>query len=146
MTLFQELEPAAESVPSHHFSPSVYQSPAPFSHLVRHGGTGYTAGIIGQSPVDGSLVSPDVEEQCEALLTNLETLLGDVGLSLANVLSTSVYLTDYDDFYAINTVYARRFPEPFPARNTLQVAGLPLDARVQVDAVVAFGPPASSGH
>lgn len=138
VTLFQELESAEEAVPSHHFSPSLYQSTAPFSHLVRQGDTGYTAGIIGQSPVDGSLVSSDVEDQCEAMLTNLATLLGEVGLSLADVLSTTIYLTDYDDFHAINAVYARRFPEPFPARTTLQVAGLPLGARVQVDAVVAL--------
>ncbi|WP_258806002.1 Rid family hydrolase [Pseudarthrobacter sp. NS4] len=152
VTLFQELEPVEEraktpcpkmpepdkGMPSHHFSPNLHQSPAPFSHLVRHGDTGYTAGIIGQSPVDGSLVSPEVKDQCEAMLTNLETLLEEVGISLANVLSTTIYLTDYDDFQAINAVYSRRFPEPFPARTTLQVAGLPLGARVQVDAVVTL--------
>ncbi|TLM86284.1 hypothetical protein FDW83_00520 [Pseudarthrobacter sp. NamE2] len=152
VTLFQELAPVEERVQTpgfkkpepeegvsgHHFSPSLYQSPAPFSHFVRHGKIGYTAGIIGQNPDDGSLDSPDVENQCEAMLTNLETLLGEVGLSLANVLSTTIYLTDYDDFHVINAAYARRFPEPFPARTTLQVAGLPFGARVQIDAVVAF--------
>ncbi|WP_082575827.1 RidA family protein [Arthrobacter sp. Soil762] len=87
---------------AHHFSPNLHQSPAPFSHLVRHGDTAYTAGIIGQSPDDGGLVGPGIEEQCESMLSNLETLLTDVHLSLAHVLRTTIYLTDYDDFHIIN--------------------------------------------
>ncbi|MCP8999191.1 Rid family hydrolase [Pseudarthrobacter sp. RMG13] len=160
VTLFQELEPitdrqtgqtsknpeplwavlnAEEIGLAHHFSPKLHQSPAPFSHLVRHGDTAYTAGIIGQSPDDGRLVGPGIEEQCESMFSNLETLLTDVSLSLAHVLRTTIYLTDYDDFQIINAAYARRFPQPFPARTTLHVAGLPLGARVQIDAVVAAG-------
>ncbi len=123
---------------NHHFSPSLFQSTAPFSHFVRHGDTGYTAGIIGQSPDDGKLVSDDVTEQCEAMLANLETLLKELGLSHRDILRTTIYLTDYEDFDAINAVYGRRLSEPFPARTTVQAAGLPLGARVQIDAVVGL--------
>jgi len=124
----------------HHFSPSLYQSPAPFSHFVRHGNTGYTAGIIGQRPEDGALVSDDAGEQCAAMITNLETLLNELDLSLSDVLRTTIYLTDYRDFDAINTVYASQLREPFPARTTIQVAALPLGAKVQIDSVVAVHP------
>jgi len=68
-------------MPEHHFSPRLHQSTAPFSHFVQHGDTGYTAGIIGQRTDDGSLVSDDIEEQCEAMMTNLTTLLDELNLS-----------------------------------------------------------------
>lgn len=120
----------------HHFSPRLHQSTAPFSHFVRHGDTGYTAGIIGQRTDDGSLVSDDIEEQCEAMMTNLTTLLDELNLSLSNLLRTTIYLTDYKDFEVINAVYANHLNEPFPVRTTVQVAALPLGAKVQVDTVV----------
>lgn len=122
---------------SHHFSPQLHQSTAPFSHFVQHGGTGYTAGIIGQDPSTGALVSDDVTEQCKAMFDNLQTLLDEVGSGLSDILRTTVYLTDYQDFEAINTAYAKRVQAPFPARTTLQVAALPLGAKVQIDATVA---------
>ncbi|MDD0857300.1 Rid family hydrolase [Arthrobacter alpinus] len=122
----------------HHFSPLLHQSTAPFSHFVRHGDTGYTAGIIGQRTDDGSLVSNDVSEQCEAMMNNLKTLLGELSLSLSNVLRTTIYLTDYKDFEVINAGYAKHLREPFPVRTTVQVAALPLGAKVQIDTVVGF--------
>lgn len=120
------------------FSPRLFQSAAPFSHFVQHGDTGYTAGIIGQRTDDGSLVSDSVEEQCQAMMGNLQTLLGELGLSFADLLRTTIYLTDYQDFEAINSVYARSVPEPFPVRSTVQVAALPLGAKVQIETVVAL--------
>lgn len=125
-------------MPEYHFSPRLHQSTAPFSHFVRHGNTGYTAGIIGQRTDDGSLVSDDVAVQCEAMMNNLQTLLGELSLGLSNVLRTTIYLTDYEDFEAINAAYARHLREPFPVRTTIQVAALPLGAKVQIDTVVGF--------
>lgn len=131
-------------MPRHYCSPQLYQSAAPFSHYVEHGNLQYTAGIIGQHPDTGALVSDDVSEQCEAMLANLEILLNEQGLTLEDVLRTTVYLTDYGDFAAINEVYARHFHEPYPARITAQVAALPLGAKVQIDSVVAAPERASS--
>lgn len=125
-------------MPEHHFSPHLHQSTAPFSHFVRHGNTGYTAGIIGQRTEDGSLVSNDVSEQCDAMMNNLEALLGELSLSLSNVLRTTIYLTDYKDFEVINAGYAKHLREPFPVRTTVQVAALPLGAKVQIDTVVGL--------
>lgn len=125
-------------MPDHHFSERLHQSTAPFSHFVRQGDTGYTAGIIGQRADDGSLVSDDVAQQCEAMMANLKTLLEELGLGLSDLVRTSVYLTDYKDFEVINAVYAGHLCEPFPVRTTVQVAALPLGAKVQIDAVVAL--------
>jgi 2-iminobutanoate/2-iminopropanoate deaminase len=130
----------SETAASHHFSPQLHQSTAPFSHFTRHGDTGYTAGIIGQDTSSGALVSDDITEQCEAMLTNLRTLLDELGLAMSDIIRTTVYLTDYQDFEAINTVYAQRLTRPFPARTTFQVAGLPLGAKVQIDATVRIPP------
>ena len=123
---------------NHHFSPALHQSTAPFSHFVRDGDTGYVSGMIGQRPEDGALVSDDIAEQCTAMLRNIETLLAELGLTLANLLRTTIYLTDYKDFNVINDVYAAAMKAPYPARTTLQVAGLPLGAKVQIDAVVTM--------
>ncbi|MGP5049666.1 RidA family protein [Glutamicibacter ardleyensis] len=120
----------------HHFSPNLHQSTAPFSHFVQHGDTGYTAGIIGQRTDDGTLVSDDVAEQCEAMMKNLETLLGEIELNTSNLLRTTIYLTDYKDFAAINAVYAKHLEAPYPVRTTIQVAALPLGAKVQIDTVL----------
>ena len=122
----------------HHFSSKLHQSSAPFSHFVRHGDTGYTAGIIGQRTGDGSLVSDDVTEQCEAMMTNLETLLGELDLNMSNLLRTTIYLTDYKHFGAVNAVYAKYLQDPYPARTTIQVAGLPLGAKVQIETVLGL--------
>ncbi|MFJ6455484.1 RidA family protein [Paenarthrobacter sp. NPDC091669] len=113
----------------HYFSRQLYQSAAPFSHYVEHGNIGYTAGIIGQRPSTGELVSDDVSQQCDAMLSNLQILLHEQGLTLRDLLRTTVYLTDYRDFAAINDVFAERLYEPYPARTTVQVASLPLGAK-----------------
>lgn len=121
-----------------HFSPYLHQSSAPFSHFVRHGTTGFTAGIIGQDPATGVMVPDDVGEQCTAMMDNLETLWQELGLGLHDILRTTLYLVDYGHFDAINAAYSQRLAAPFPARTTLQAAGLPLGAKVQVDAVTCL--------
>jgi 2-iminobutanoate/2-iminopropanoate deaminase len=125
-------------MPNHYFSTRLYQSSAPFSHFVEHAGSGFTAGIIGQRRNDGLLVSDDVAEQCEAMMDNLETLLEELGLGFSDLVRTTIYLTDYEDFEVINSVYTRHVTEPFPVRTTIQVAALPLGAKVQIDTVVAL--------
>lgn len=120
------------------FSHELHRSTAPFSHLVRAGGLGFVSGLIGQRRDDGTLASQDVTDQCEAMFGNLQTLLGEVGLGLDALVRTTLYLTDYAHFGSLNAVYERRLTAPYPARTTVQVAGLPLGAVAQVDAVVAF--------
>ena len=121
---------------THIFSKSLFQSSAPFSHVVIAGGVGYVSGIIGQRWDNGALVDADVRLQARAMFDNLETALNEAGLGLADLVATRLYLLDYADFEAINEIYRERLSAPFPARTTLQVAALPLGARVQIDATV----------
>lgn len=72
------------------------------------------------------------------MMNNLKTLLEELRLSLSDLLRTTIYLTDYEDFEAINAVYASYLCEPFPVRTTVQVAALPLGAKVQIDTVIAL--------
>lgn len=71
------------------------------------------------------------------MLANLQILLDEQGLTLNDLLRTTIYLTDYQDFEAINGVYSKRLHEPYPVRTTVQVAALPLGARVHIESVVA---------
>lgn len=121
---------------THLFSRSLFQSSAPFSHIVIAGGVGHVSGIIGQRRDNGALVGPDTATQARAMFDNLETALTEGGFSLADLVSTHLYLLDYAEFEPINAVYRERLSEPFPARTTLQVAALPLGARVQIDAMI----------
>jgi len=94
----------------------------------------------GQTPLDpatGRLVEGAVETQTERVLDNLEAVLKAAGMTFANVVKTTVFLTDMRDFDAMNTVYGKRFTGVLPARSTVQVAGLPRGARVEIELTAA---------
>jgi len=119
------------------FSTKLFPSSAPFSHIaVSRTGLAFISGLIGQARDTGELVSAELRPQAEAMFDNLAVLLAEAGLDARDLLRTTLYLTSYDDFAEINTIYCKRLPEPYPARVTLQVIGLPLGARVQIDAVI----------
>lgn len=123
--------------PRHLFSAKLFQSPAPFSHVtVSRGGMAFVSGLIGQARDPGKLVSAELRAQAEAMFDNLAVLLAEAGLNARHVLRTTLYLTSYEDFAEVNAIYRERLSEPYPSRVTMQVAGLPLGARVQIDAVV----------
>lgn len=120
------------------FSNELHPSTAPFSHFVRVGDPGFVSGIIGQNRDDGALVSADVSAQFETLVDHVETLPGELGLELRHSVRTTMHLTDYAGFGALNAAYERRLSAPYPARTTVQVAGLPLGAERPDRPVVAF--------
>ena len=95
----------------------------------------------GQIPLtlDGNVVEGDVAAQKRQVLTNLQALLEAAGSSLGNVLKTTVFLADMNDFAAMNAVYAEFFTGEPPARSTVQVARLPRDVRVEIEAIAARG-------
>lgn len=96
----------------------------------------FCSGQIPLDPVTGEMVgSGDVREQTEQVLRNLEGVLRAAGCSFANVVKTTIYLTDLQDFATVNEVYGRRFDHAPPARATVQVAGLPRGALVEIDAM-----------
>jgi 2-iminobutanoate/2-iminopropanoate deaminase len=105
-----------------------------------HGGARmvYTSGQVGLDPKKGELVAGGVEEQTQRVFENLAAVLRGAGLTLADVVKTTVYLADMADFQAMNEIYAKQFTGPPPARTTIAAAGLPKNARVEID-VVAIG-------
>lgn len=107
----------------------------PYSQAIVTDDTVYTAGQVALDPKTGELVGTAVAEQTEQVLKNLTAVLAAAGSSLGQVVKTTVYLADMADFAAMNEVYARHFGGHRPARSTVQAAGLPKGARVEIDAI-----------
>lgn len=106
-----------------------------YSQGVVAGGFLYTAGMTPRDPKTGDLVGGGIEPSTERVLDNLEAVLKAEGLSFADVVKTTVYLTKMDDFQAFNAVYAKRMGESRPARTTVTVAALPGNAPIEIDMV-----------
>ena len=111
----------------------------PFSQGVIVDGTVYTAGQIALDPESGEVVGRNTAEQTEQVLKNLAAVLEAAGSGLQMVVKTTVYLADMADFPAMNEVYAKHFGAHKPARSTVQAAGLPKGARVEIDAIARVG-------
>ena len=119
-------------------SPEAPAAIGPYSPAIRAGNLLFLSGQIPINPADGSLVSGDIAAQTEQVLRNLSALLRAAGATFANVVRTSVFLTDMNEFAAMNAVYAKYASGPPPARSTVQVARLPRDARVEIDAIAVL--------
>jgi 2-iminobutanoate/2-iminopropanoate deaminase len=116
----------------------------PYSQAVVVGGLVYTSGQVGFDPKTGELVVGGIEEQTRQVLQNLSAVLIAAGSGLGKVLKTTVFLKDMNDFAAMNAVYARYLvPEGAvpPARSTVEVARLPRDARVEIEAIALIDGP-----
>ncbi len=108
----------------------------PYSQAVSYGEFIYSSGQVGLNS-EGKFVSDDVQDQTKQTLENLKSILEDNGSSLENVIKTTVYLRDMNDFKPMNEIYAKYFGSSLPARSTVAVVGLPLDAKVEIE-VIAF--------
>ncbi len=114
------------------------QAPAaigPYSQGIQAGGFVFLSGQTPLDPGTGVMVEGSVEEQAVRVLENLGAVLAAAGLGFEDVVKTTVFLRDMADFAAVNGVYAKYFPQPYPARSTVAVAGLPKDARVEIEAI-----------
>lgn len=109
----------------------------PYSQAIRTGGLVFTAGQLGIDPATGELVASDVGAQAEAALGHLRSILEAAGSGLDQLAKVTVFLADIGDWPAVNEVYARIVPEPFPARSAFAVKDLPKGARVEIEAVAA---------
>jgi len=110
----------------------------PYSQAVRAGDLLFLSGQIPLDPSTGQMVDGDIAAATRRVMDNLAAVLASAGLSFANVVRTTIYLADLGDFAKVNEVYGSYLSEPFPARATVQVARLPRDARVEIDAVASF--------
>lgn len=110
----------------------------PYSQAVRSGNTVFLSGQIPLDPATGQLVEGDITLQTRRVFDNLQAVCQTAGGSLAQVMRVGIYVTDLGDFAAVNAVMAEYFQAPYPARSTIEVAGLPRGARVEVDAILVF--------
>jgi len=119
-------------------TPSAPPVAGPYSPAVRAGDWLVLAGQVGLDPVTGRIVD-GVEAQARQVLANIGAVLADCGASMADVAKTTVFVTDMGDFAAVNAVYAEAFGDHKPARSTVQVAGLPGGALVEIEAWAYVG-------
>lgn len=110
----------------------------PYNHAVRFGDLLFCAGQIPIDPATGNLVTGDIKAQTERVLQNVKTILEDQNLTFANVLKSTVFLTNLADFAGMNEVYSKHFTADYPARSTVQVAALPKGANVEIEIVAHF--------
>ena len=119
-------------------SPDAPAAIGPYSPAIRAGNLLFLSGQIPLNPADGTIVGGNITAQTEQVLRNVSALLAAGGASFANVVRTTVFLADMNEFAAMNAVYGRFVSDPPPARSTVQVARLPKDARVEIDVIAVL--------
>jgi 2-iminobutanoate/2-iminopropanoate deaminase len=117
-------------------TPNAAPVAGPYSAAVRAGDWLVLAGQVPLDPATGKLVDGDAAVQCRQVLANIGAVLGDCDATLADVAKTTVFVTDLGDFAAMNAVYAEAFGDHKPARSTVQVAALPIGAKIEIEAWV----------
>jgi 2-iminobutanoate/2-iminopropanoate deaminase len=120
-------------------APDVAPPIGPFSHAVQAGDAVYLSGQTGTDAATGVLVPGDVAAQTDQVFRNLTAVLKAAGLTLEHVVKCNVFLVNMNDFNAMNTVYAKHFNAPFPARSTVAVLALPRGAQVEIE-MIAWKP------
>ena len=111
----------------------------PYSQAMVTGDLLFTSGQIGLDPKTGAPAGDTIEAQAEQVMQNLAAVLTEAGSSFEKVVKTTCFLADMGDFAAFNSVYGKYFPENAPARSCVQVAALPLGAKVEVEVIAALG-------
>ena len=105
----------------------------PYSQAIQVGNLVYTSGQIPIDPATGIFVEGGIKEQTRQSLTNVKAILEEAGLSMRNVVKTTVFMADMNDFADMNTVYAEFFSEPYPARSAVAVKTLPKGALIEIE-------------
>ena len=122
----------------HIFSSDAPAAIGPYSQAVRTGNLLFASGQIPINPATGKIEATDFTGQTQQVLANIKALLSSTGLTVANVVKTTVFLKDMGDFPTLNPLYAAAFGDHKPARSTVQVAKLPLDALVEIEVVAEY--------
>jgi 2-iminobutanoate/2-iminopropanoate deaminase len=120
------------------------QAPAaigPYSQAIRSGDLLFTSGQIPLDPVTGQMIEGDVTAQARRVMANLAAVLAEAGASFADVVKTTIFLVDMNDFAAVNAVYAEHWSGAPPARSTVAVARLPKDSRVEIEMIARLEVP-----
>jgi 2-iminobutanoate/2-iminopropanoate deaminase len=109
----------------------------PYSQAIQVGNLVYTSGQLGLVPETGAFPEGGIKEQTRQSLTNVKAILEEAGVSMSNVVKTTVFMADMGDFAEMNSVYAEFFTEPFPARSAVAVKTLPKNALVEIEVVAS---------
>lgn len=107
----------------------------PYSQAIEVNNMVFTSGVIPIIPETGELVSGGIEEQADQAIGNLAALLAEAGVDMENVIKTTVFIKDMNDFAKVNEVYAKYFTSQFPARSCVEVARLPKDVLIEIEAI-----------
>jgi 2-iminobutanoate/2-iminopropanoate deaminase len=119
-------------------TPSAPAAIGPYSQAIKAGSLLFVSGQIPIDPATGNLVDGDIAAQTHRVFQNIAGILTAAGATLDDVVRTTVYLADMNDFAAMNAVYATYFSSPAPARATVQAARLPKDSRVEIDVIASL--------
>ena len=114
------------------------QAIGPYSQAIRFGNLIFASGQIPIEPETGKILKGDIKGQTKLILENLNNVLAASGSSLDNVLRTTIFLTDLESYPVVNETYAQYFNDLPPARSTVQVAKLPMDAQIEIDAIACI--------
>lgn len=119
-------------------APNAPKAIGPYSQAIKAGNLLFVSGQIPLDPATGNIVEGDVTAQTERVLRNITAVLAAAGATFANVVRTTVFLADMNEFAAMNAVYGKFVIDPAPARSTVQVARLPKDVRVEIDVIAVL--------
>jgi 2-iminobutanoate/2-iminopropanoate deaminase len=109
----------------------------PYSQAVQAGNFVFVSGQVGKDPVSGAIINENIKAEAKQVMTNIKNILEVAGLTTANIVKTTIFLTNMDDFAQVNEVYGSFFTGNYPARETVQVSRLPLNVNVEIS-VTAF--------
>ena len=110
----------------------------PYSQAVRAFNTLYISGQVAIDPISNTIIKSNIEDETTQIMKNIENILKEAGLMFDNVVRTKIYLTNMNDFSAVNNVYGSYFKSNPPARTTIEVSGLPLGVNVEIDMIAVF--------
>ena len=131
---FKELNQMSKEIISTKNAP---QAIGPYSQAVKTGNLMFISGQIPLNPETGDLVSGSIEDEANQVLNNIKSICEAAGNSLEDIVKITIFLTDLDNFATVNEVMKEHFSEPYPARATIEVSGLPLGVNVEIEAIVS---------
>jgi 2-iminobutanoate/2-iminopropanoate deaminase len=107
----------------------------PYSHAVLHGNMLFVSGQVGKHPVSGELMLADIKTETKQVMENIKGILTDAGMDFTNIVKTTIFLTDMNNFASVNEIYGSYFKSDYPARETVQVSKLPLNVNVEISVI-----------
>jgi 2-iminobutanoate/2-iminopropanoate deaminase len=116
-------------------SPNAPTPIGPYSHGVLIGNTLYVSGQVGKDPITGEVILDDIKKETKRVMENLKGILAEGGMDFSNVVKAALFLTDLNNFVAVNEVYGSYFAGEYPARETVQVSRLPLNVNVEISVI-----------